>query len=202
MGSFSIFLQCADSSLVLQLQCSIFSTTFNPMQQRLGNKVLRQRLRGPALAAYYPRRSATVEDVLKEFKRFDLEGFNEEEDDRLENVAFAKLRGKGAPKKKRTAAGTIYLVSEADKGTDHAYRKSDEQEKEVIKTRTASSRCITLQDTHEGIAVRDLAENWFTIRTLLAGSDTQAFVALFFTGPCSRAPSLPDPCLHQACPLC
>jgi small subunit ribosomal protein S33 len=81
------------------------------MQQRLGNKVLRQRLRGPALAAYYPRRSATVEDVLKEFKRFDLEGFNEEEDDRLENVAFAKLRGKGAPKKKRTAAGTIYLVS-------------------------------------------------------------------------------------------
>lgn len=56
------------------------------------------------MAAYYPRRSATVEDVLREFKRFDLEGFNEDEDDRLENVQFAKLRGKGAPKKKRTAA--------------------------------------------------------------------------------------------------
>ncbi|KIW23986.1 uncharacterized protein PV07_09726 [Cladophialophora immunda] len=89
---------------LMQLQCSIFSTTFNPMQQRLGNKVLRQRLRGPALASYYPRRSATVEDVLDEFKKFDLEGFNEEEDDRLENVAFAKLRGKGAPKKKKSAA--------------------------------------------------------------------------------------------------
>jgi len=74
------------------------------MQQRLGNKILRQRLKGPALAAYYPRRSATIEDVLSQFKRFDLEGFNEDEDDRLENVSFAKLRGKGAPKKKRTAA--------------------------------------------------------------------------------------------------
>ncbi|KIW93742.1 uncharacterized protein Z519_05057 [Cladophialophora bantiana CBS 173.52] len=94
----------ANAPKILQLQCSIFSTTFNPMQQRLGNKVLRQRLRGPALASYYPRRSATVEDVLNEFKKFDLEGFNEDEDDRLENVAFAKLRGKGAPKKKKTAA--------------------------------------------------------------------------------------------------
>lgn len=76
------------------------------MQQRLGNKVLRQRLRGPALAAYYPRRSATIEDMLREFKKFDLEGFNEEEDERLEDVAFVKMRGKGAPKKKRTAEGT------------------------------------------------------------------------------------------------
>ena len=90
-----------------QLQCSIFSTTFNPNQQRLGNKILRQRLRGPTLAAYYPRRSTTVEDILNEFKKFDLEGYNEEEEDRLEAIQIAKLRGKGAPKKKRTAAGMI-----------------------------------------------------------------------------------------------
>jgi hypothetical protein len=40
--------------------------------------------------------------MLKFFKkRFDLVGENEEEEDRLEDVAIAKLRGKGAPKKKR-----------------------------------------------------------------------------------------------------
>ncbi|KIX03513.1 uncharacterized protein Z518_07066 [Rhinocladiella mackenziei CBS 650.93] len=87
-----------------KLQCSIFGTTFNPNRQRLGNKILRQRLKGPTLAAYYPRRSATVEDVINEFKKFDLTGFNEEEEQRLERVQLAKLRGKGPPKKKRTAA--------------------------------------------------------------------------------------------------
>jgi small subunit ribosomal protein S33 len=84
-----------------QLQCSIFSTTFNPTQQRLGNNVLRQRLKGPELAAYYPRKSATVVDIIQEFKKHDLETWNEEEEDRLELLAITKLRGKGAPKKKR-----------------------------------------------------------------------------------------------------
>ena len=46
--------------------------------------------------------------MLNEFKRFDLEGSNEDEDDRFETIQIAKLRGKGAPKKKRTAAGRIY----------------------------------------------------------------------------------------------
>ncbi|KIV95214.1 hypothetical protein PV10_02893 [Exophiala mesophila] len=86
-----------------KLQCSIFSTIFNPTGERLGNKILRQRLKGPKLAAYYPRRSATVEDVMNEFKKFDLVGENEDEAERLEDVARAKLRGKGAPKKKKTA---------------------------------------------------------------------------------------------------
>ncbi|KIW53633.1 hypothetical protein PV05_09185 [Exophiala xenobiotica] len=94
-----------------KLQCSIFSTTFNPNQQRLGNKILRARLRGPALAAYYPRRSTTVEDMLNRFKKFGLEGYNEDEEHRFENIQVAKLRGKGAPKKKRTAA-----ESRANKG--------------------------------------------------------------------------------------
>jgi small subunit ribosomal protein S33 len=86
---------------LFQLQCSIFGTTFNPTRQRLGNSVLRQRLKGPQLAAYYPRKSATVEDVMKEFKKHDLETWNEEQEDRLELLAITKLRGKGAPKKKR-----------------------------------------------------------------------------------------------------
>lgn len=86
---------------IYQLQCSIFGTTFNPTQQRLGNNVLRQRLKGPQLAAYYPRKSATIEDITKEFEKHDLETWNDKEEDRLELLAITKLRGKGAPKKKR-----------------------------------------------------------------------------------------------------
>ncbi|OAL35000.1 hypothetical protein AYO20_05715 [Fonsecaea nubica] len=101
------------------------------MQQRLGNKVLRQRLKGPALASYYPRRSATVEDVLDEFKKFDLEGFNEEEDDRLENVAFAKLRGKGAPKKKKSAAGMVFKIAGSQQEANICCRGTRQQEEEI-----------------------------------------------------------------------
>lgn len=38
---------------------------------------------------------------MKEFKKNDLETWNEEQEDRLELLAITKLRGKGAPKKKR-----------------------------------------------------------------------------------------------------
>lgn len=88
---------------MLQVQCKIFSTTFNPEGVRLGNKILRERLRGPALAAYYPRKVATIKDLRKAYP--ELETWNEKEEDRLETVAITKARGKGAPKKKRTAAG-------------------------------------------------------------------------------------------------
>ncbi|KAI9860718.1 MAG: mitochondral 37S ribosomal protein S27, partial [Pleopsidium flavum] len=82
-------------------QCRIFSTTFNPQGIRTGNKVLRQRLKGPALAAYYPRRTATLKDLKSAYP--DLETWDEDEEDRLEHLQIAKQRGKGAPKKKRTA---------------------------------------------------------------------------------------------------
>jgi small subunit ribosomal protein S33 len=97
---------CKDDKQYLtpsQLQSTIFGTTYNPNRLRLGNKILRQRLKGPQLASYYPRKSATVQDVLHEFKKFDLEGWDEKEEDRLESLQIAKMRGKGAPKKKRTA---------------------------------------------------------------------------------------------------
>lgn len=48
--------------------------------------------------------------MLQEFKRFDLDGFNEDEETRLESIQIAKLRGKGAPKKKRTASGKLACV--------------------------------------------------------------------------------------------
>lgn len=53
----------------------------------MGNKILRQRLRGPSLAKYYPPRGPTVNTLEKEFKRLELETINEEEEDRLEHLA-------------------------------------------------------------------------------------------------------------------
>lgn len=99
--------------LCIQLQCKIFETTFNPTNQRLGNKVLRQRLKGPALAAYYPRNSATIGDLQNEFKKLGLETWNDYEEDRLESIQIAKMRGKGAPKKKRTAEGESCRILQA-----------------------------------------------------------------------------------------
>lgn len=99
------------SSLVKpQLRCSLFNTTYNPTGARLGNKVLRQRLRGPALAQYYPRRAVTHRDLVDAFKHLDLETWDDEEEDRLETLQVRSMRGKGAPKKKRTKEGE-FIVS-------------------------------------------------------------------------------------------
>lgn len=91
---------------LLKAQSRIFNTTFNPTNARLGNSVLRQRLRGPSLAAYYPRRVATFKDLRKLYPEFEL--YDNFEEDRLEHIQIAKSRGKGAPKKKRTAAGEYF----------------------------------------------------------------------------------------------
>ncbi|EME43582.1 hypothetical protein DOTSEDRAFT_72824 [Dothistroma septosporum NZE10] len=86
---------------LLKTQCRIFNTTFNPTNAKLGNTVLRQRLRGPSLAAYYPRRVATFTDLKRLYPGKEL--YDDFEEDRLEHIQIAKSRGKGAPKKKKTA---------------------------------------------------------------------------------------------------
>lgn len=45
----------------------------------------------------------TLNDLRKAYP--ELLTWNEKEEERLESVAITKARGKGAPKKKRTAAG-------------------------------------------------------------------------------------------------
>ncbi|TKX25885.1 hypothetical protein C1H76_1729 [Elsinoe australis] len=85
---------------LIQTQCRIFNTIYNPSRLRTGNKILRQRLKGPSLAAYYPRRIATIKDLAKAYPEYEV--IDEDEDDRLENVQITKSRGKGPPKKKRT----------------------------------------------------------------------------------------------------
>ncbi|CAH0019678.1 unnamed protein product [Clonostachys rhizophaga] len=84
---------------LMKAQCQVFATNFNPDGVRMGNKVLRQRLRGPALAAYYPRRVATIKDVRQEFGP-GLDTWEDAEEDRFEYIDELKERGKGAPKKK------------------------------------------------------------------------------------------------------
>lgn len=70
---------------IIQEQCKIFASTYNPDGARLGNKVLRQRLRGPALAAYYPRKTATIKDVKNEFGPH-LATWDDAEEDRFEYI--------------------------------------------------------------------------------------------------------------------
>ncbi|PPJ55251.1 hypothetical protein CBER1_04285 [Cercospora berteroae] len=89
---------------LMKAQCRIFNTTFNPTAQRLGNKVLRQRLKGPSLAAYYPRRVATFVDLKRLYPGYEL--YDDFEEDRLEHLQIAKSRGKGAPKKKKAKTET------------------------------------------------------------------------------------------------
>jgi hypothetical protein len=58
---------------------------YNPDGLRLGNKVLRQRLRGPALAAYYPRRTVSVKQMNAMFGP-NIETWDEDEQERLEHI--------------------------------------------------------------------------------------------------------------------
>lgn len=71
---------------LLQKQCTIFSSTFNPSRLRTGNKILRQRLKGPSVAAYYPRRVATYKDLVAAYPG--LETWDDDEEDRLEHLVL------------------------------------------------------------------------------------------------------------------
>ncbi|PVF98317.1 hypothetical protein CPB86DRAFT_363728 [Serendipita vermifera] len=83
-----------------QLQCSIFSTTFNPTSARTGAKYLKGRLRGQAMVDYYPR-ELTFRDINHTYPGIDIQ--DAEELQRLADVAGRKARGKGAPPKAKEA---------------------------------------------------------------------------------------------------
>lgn len=69
---------------VRKLTAKIFNTTFNPTGIRTGNKILRQRLKGPALAEYYPPRKATIKDMRRLWP--DMDFVDEDEEQRVANV--------------------------------------------------------------------------------------------------------------------
>jgi small subunit ribosomal protein S33 len=68
---------------------------------------LRQRLRGPALASYYPPRFRVIQEMRRAYP--DWEVFDEKEIERVQKLERAKARGKGAPKKRRTKAGMLIM---------------------------------------------------------------------------------------------
>lgn len=97
-----------------QTQCSVFNTTFNPERLRLGNKILRQRLKGSQMALYYPPRMNNITELRKAYPELEFE--DEKEEERLENIKLKKARGKGAPKKRRSAAESKRLQKRKPKG--------------------------------------------------------------------------------------
>ncbi|GKZ84959.1 hypothetical protein AnigIFM56816_010519 [Aspergillus niger] len=80
-----------------QVQCRIFSLNFNPERMRLGNKILRQRLRGPALAAWYPRKTVSFRDLQDTYSRSGLTMFDEAEDDREEAIQIGRIHSTKRP---------------------------------------------------------------------------------------------------------
>jgi len=100
--------QSPPSNTPCKVQCRIFSHTYNPTCVRTGNKVLRQRLKGPIVAAYYPPRSTTLRELQGLFPG--LETYDDLESERIDSIAITRARGKGPPKKKRTAEGEFDFI--------------------------------------------------------------------------------------------
>jgi small subunit ribosomal protein S33 len=83
-----------------RLRSVVFQTSYNPTSQRTGAKYLKRRLRGPAMVDYYPQ-TLSISALNKQFKGLNL--IDEDEEQRLQDVADKKKRGKGAPKKAKSA---------------------------------------------------------------------------------------------------
>ncbi|AET37840.1 mitochondrial 37S ribosomal protein mS33 Ecym_2087 [Eremothecium cymbalariae DBVPG len=83
-----------------ELSAKIFDQNFNPSGVRTGAKILSKRLKGPAIANYYPNPDFIKFKQLKSL----YPGFtftDEEEAYRTSMVELRKRRGKGAPAKKK-----------------------------------------------------------------------------------------------------
>ncbi|KAH9961012.1 mitochondrial ribosomal subunit S27-domain-containing protein [Russula dissimulans] len=84
-----------------RLRSVVFQTSYNPTSQRTGAKYLKRRLRGPSMVEYYPTQ-LSISSINREFQGLNL--IDEDEEQRLQDVADKKKRGKGAPKKAKSAA--------------------------------------------------------------------------------------------------
>jgi Mitochondrial ribosomal subunit S27 len=71
-----------------------------------------------------------LEDLKNAFEKYDLEVINPKEEDRLESIAIAKLRGKGPPKKQREKDGEPDMSTEVVGMLTCNFASSVEGEKE------------------------------------------------------------------------
>ncbi|KAF2008767.1 hypothetical protein BU24DRAFT_429073 [Aaosphaeria arxii CBS 175.79] len=87
---------------LMKTQCRVFNTTYNPQGLRLGTHILHERLKGPAVASYYPPRIGTIRHLRALYPQYEV--MDDKEEDWAEHHTIARSRGKATPKKKRTAA--------------------------------------------------------------------------------------------------
>jgi small subunit ribosomal protein S33 len=97
--SIAAFIPPSRVASLTKLRCAIFQTSFNPSSTRTGAKYLKRRLQGPSMVAYYPE-DFNIKTIAKAYP--ELEIVDDDEEDRLLNVADRKRKGKGAPKKAKT----------------------------------------------------------------------------------------------------
>jgi small subunit ribosomal protein S33 len=126
---------------LMQASCRVFNTTYNPDRVRLGSRILHQRLKGPAVASYYPPRIGTIPQLRALYPQNEI--LDDKEEDWLEHLGVAKSRGKSPPKKKRTAEGELMLARRG-RGDADRRRIQEEQEEEVG---LACTDCIPLYNT-------------------------------------------------------
>ncbi|KTW29566.1 uncharacterized protein T551_02182 [Pneumocystis jirovecii RU7] len=77
----------------------IFGTTFNVDCRRNGNRILRQRFRGPAILDYYSRMDINPKTIIRSFPELKLSDPVEEA--RKADVDRRRRRGKGPPAKSK-----------------------------------------------------------------------------------------------------
>ncbi|GJJ77211.1 small subunit ribosomal protein S33 [Entomortierella parvispora] len=89
-----------------KLSCAIFGNVYNPQNIRTGNKILRQRLVGPTVNAYYPNvKRITLREITRMAPELNL--VDQLEKTRLEDLSERKKRGKGPPKKGQGRRSTL-----------------------------------------------------------------------------------------------
>jgi small subunit ribosomal protein S33 len=140
--------------LLTKLRCAIFQTSYNPTGIRTGAKYLRARLRGPSMVKYYPP-EFNMSTIARRYP--ELEVVDEYEQQRLQDVADKKRRGKGAPKKAKSASAFRTLLFLNFFTNSHFSRRQSaySTRKEKVVTSTHGCRYIFHCD------FLDLAYHWY-----------------------------------------
>ncbi|KAM0792426.1 hypothetical protein ACM66B_005103 [Microbotryomycetes sp. NB124-2] len=82
---------------LVKLRTQVFGTTYNPDSLRTGSKVLKARLRGPAMLNYYGQRLSGWAGLNKAVPGLNL--IDHHENQRLIDLEAKRKRGKVTPKK-------------------------------------------------------------------------------------------------------
>lgn len=102
---------------------------------------MRQRLKGPSVASYYPPRIGTISQLRSLYPENEI--LDDKEEDWLEHLNVARSRGKATPKKKRTAAGRFIRGS---RGSNLGADISQNQRSSTRGSRQISARKYSLGD--------------------------------------------------------